>query len=155
MLHRWAHGRIPQQARNYMDTQDMVQETLILALRAKEQIKANNAGAFFCYLRTVFINQIKQELRKNKMFQVALTTQFTQAEKMSYEEDLNSLIAYDHAIDRLSDQEKELVVMRVEFGLTHQDIADLTDKNSADAVRVSIKRALVKLGDFIQCQSNN
>jgi len=155
ILQRWARGRIPMQARSYMDTQDLVQETLTLALRSKRQIKANNAGAFFCYLRTIFINQIKQELRKNHLFQIALTTRFTHSEKMSYEDDVNSLIAYDQAIDQLSETEKQAVVMRVEFGLSHQEIADLMGKNSADAARVYIKRALLKLGEVIQCQNQN
>ena len=104
-LLRWAHGRIPNQAKNYLETIDLVQETMTLALHNKEKIQADNAGAFFCYLRAIFINQIKQELRKNKPFHVALTTQFSQSEVMSYEDDLNSLIAYDQAIDRLSEGE--------------------------------------------------
>lgn len=153
VLLRWAHGRIPQQARNYMETMDLVQETMALALKSKAKIKADNAGAFFCYLRTIFINQIKQELRKNKPFHIALTTQFTHSEKLSYEEDINALIAYDHAIDLLSEAEKQAVVMRVEFGLSHQEIAELTGKNSPDAARVYIKRALAKLGELLACQT--
>lgn len=155
VLLRWAHGRIPEQAKNYMETMDLVQETMALALKSKANIKADNAGAFFCYLRTIFINQIKQELRKNKPFLVALTTQFSQSEVMSYEEDLNALIAYDQAIDRLSEEEKQSVVMRVEFGLSHQEIADLTGRNSPDAARVYIKRALQKLGEVMVCQTQN
>lgn len=153
ILLRWAHGRIPQQAKSYLETMDLVQETMALAIKSKQQIQADNAGAFFCYLRTIFINQIKQELRKNKPFHLALTTKFSQSEVMSYEEDLNALIAYDHAIDMLSEEQKQAVVMRVEFGLSHQEIADLTGKNSPDAARIYIKRALHKLSEVMSCQS--
>ncbi len=152
LLLRWAHGRIPEQAKNYVETIDLVQETMLLALKSKSKIKADNAGAFFCYLRTIFINQIKQELRKNKPFHVALTTQFNQSEVMSYEEDLDSLHAYDQAINLLSEEEKQMVVMRIEFGLSHHEIAVLTGRNSPDAARVFIKRALDKLSDVIVCQ---
>lgn len=148
-LLRWAHGRIPNQAKNYLETLDLVQETMVSALNSKEKIRADSAGAFFCYLRAIFINQLKQELRKNQGFQLALTTRFTQFEKLSYEEDYHGLIAYDQAIDRLSQAEKEAVIMRVEFGLSHQEIADLTGRDSPDAARMFIKRALKKLGQLM------
>ena len=153
VLLRWAHGRIPEQAKSYMETMDLVQESMMLALKSNQKIKADNAGAFFCYLRSIFINQIKQELRKNKPFHLALTTRLSQSEVLSYEEDLNALHAYDQAISLLSEEEKQMVVMRIEFGLSHAEIAELTGRNSADAARVFIKRALDKLGGVMSCQN--
>ena len=47
VLLRWAHGRIPQQAKSYLETMDLVQETMALAIKSKQNIKADNAGAFF------------------------------------------------------------------------------------------------------------
>ncbi|WP_395377206.1 RNA polymerase sigma factor [Marinicella sp. W31] len=153
LLLKWAHGRIPEKAKGYLDTQDVVQDTMALAFKNKEKIQAESAGAFFCYLRTIFINQIKQELRKNRPFQLALTTQFSNHEKLAYEEDLHALMAYDEAIDKLNEAEKQAVVMRIEFGLSHQEIADLMQKNSADAARMSIARAMAKLGRLMACQN--
>lgn len=154
LLSKWAHGRMPRHARDYLDTNDVVQDTMTLAFKNHNQLKADNPGAFFCYLRQIFLNQIKQELRKNKPFQVALTTQFTNSEKLAYEEDMNSMMAYDVAIDKLSEDEKQAVVMRLEFGLSHQEIADLMNKNSPDAARVFINRAVAKLAKLMSLKKN-
>ena len=143
-LMRWAHGRIPTQAKGFMDTQDMVQDTMILAFKRINYIKAKRPGAFFTYLRTVFINQIKQELRKNKPFQLSIT-QFNNDEKLAYEEDINTIIDYDSALDKVSKDEKEAIVLRLEFGFNYEEIAGITEKPSANAARMFITRALIKL----------
>ncbi len=144
VLMRWAHGRIPKQAQGFMDTEDIVQDTMALAFKNIAGIKAERAGSFFTYLRTIFINQIKQELRKNKPFQLSIT-QFSDHQKLAYEEDINTLVDYDAALDLLSEEEKEAIVLRMEFGFSYQEIADLMDKTSANAQRMFITRALVKL----------
>ncbi len=145
-LLRWAHGRIPAQAKGFMDTEDVVQDTLLLAFKNINNIKAKRPGAFFTYLRTVFINQIKQELRKNKPFQHSIT-QFSHDQKLAYENDLNTLIAYDDALNQLSVDENEAVILRMEFGFSHQEIADMMSRPSANATRMFISRALVKLAE--------
>ncbi len=153
LLMNWAHGRIPAMARSFLDTADVVQDTLVQALRNKKQLKAHSAGEFFCYLRQILINQIKQELRKNKPFQVALTTQFNATEKLAYADDINTVMAYDAAIEQLNEKQRQAVVMRIEFGLSHQEIADLTGRKSADAARVYIARAIKQLGQLMTCQN--
>lgn len=143
-LLRWAHGRIPTQAQGFMDTEDVVQDTMAMAFKNMANIKAKRPGAFFTYLRTTFINQIKQELRKNKPFQNSIT-QFSHDQKLAYEEDLNTLMAYDKAIEQLNEDECEAVILRMEFGFSHQEIADMLERPSANATRMFISRALVKL----------
>jgi len=56
-------------------------------------------------------------------------------------------IAYDAAIEKLNEEEKQAVVMRLEFGLSHQEIADLMNENSPDAARVYIARAVANWVD--------
>ncbi len=143
-LIRWAHGRIPKQAKNFMDTEDMVQDTMLLAFKNIKNIKANRPGAFFTYLRTIFINQIKQELRKNKPFQLSIT-QSSHEHQLAYENDLNTLIGYDEALSRLADEESEAIILRMEFGFSYQEIADLMKRPSANATRMYISRTLVKM----------
>ncbi len=145
-LYRWAHGRIPAQAKGFMNTEDVVQDTLMLAFNQVDQIKAKRPGAFFTYLRTVFINQIKQELRKNKPFQLSIT-QLNEEQKLSYENDMVTLIGYDKALEKLTSDENEAVVLRMEFGFSHQEIADLMHRPSANATRMFITRALVKVAE--------
>jgi RNA polymerase sigma-70 factor (ECF subfamily) len=147
-LLKWAHGRIPAQAKGYMDTQDIVQDTLLLAFKNINSIRAQRPGAFFSYLRTVFINQIKQELRKNKPFQLSIT-QFNNDQKLSYEKDITTLIDYDSALDKVSEDEKEAIILRLEFGFSYDEIAQMTEKPSANSVRMYITRALIKLAGFM------
>ncbi len=144
LLRRWARGRLPQYTRDLMDTEDLVQDTLMLAFDRAGRIEAKRPGAFFAYLRTVFINQIRQELRKNKPHNQSLESS---ADPVDNAQDMNALLAYDQALDRLSVEEKEAVVLRLEFGFTHQEIAVLTDKPSANAARMFITRAIMKLAD--------
>jgi len=68
---------------------------------------------------------------------------------------LSSTIAYDAAIEKLNEEEKQAVVMRLEFGLSHQEIADLMNKNSPDAARVYIARAVAKLGRLMSLSKTN
>jgi RNA polymerase sigma-70 factor (ECF subfamily) len=147
-LLKWAHGRIPAQARGFMDTQDMVQDTMMLAFKSIKKIKAQRPGAFFSYLRTVFINQIKQELRRNKPFQLSIT-QFSNDQKLTYEKDLNTIIDYDKALNKVSFDEKEAIILRLEFGFKYDEIAQITEKPSANAMRMYITRALLKLASHM------
>jgi len=66
---------------------------------------------------------------------------------LAYENDLVTLIDYDHALEKLSAEESEAVVLRMEFGFSHQEIADLMHRPSANATRMFITRALVKVAE--------
>src|SRR5213083_1501520 len=63
-LHRWAHGRLPSRARGLVDTDDLVQITLIRALNRLKEFEPRREGAFLAYLRQILLNQIREELRR-------------------------------------------------------------------------------------------
>jgi DNA-directed RNA polymerase specialized sigma24 family protein len=52
---------------------------------------------------------------------------------------------YEAALAELSEQDRSMVVGRVEFGLPWRDIAELGGKPSEDAARMAVSRALVRL----------
>jgi RNA polymerase sigma-70 factor (ECF subfamily) len=56
-----------------------------------------------------------------------------------------TLERYEAALARLTDEEREAVVTRVEFGLSYAEVAEALGKPSADAARMAVVRALVKL----------
>jgi len=58
-----------------------------------------------------------------------------------------ALAKYDRALDRLDAETREAVIARIEMGCSYQEIADLMDKPSADAARMTVSRALVKLAE--------
>jgi len=54
---------------------------------------------------------------------------------------------YEAALQRLRPDEREVVVARVELGLSYQQIAATHEKPSADAARMAVSRALVRLAE--------
>ncbi len=50
------------------------------------------------------------------------------------------------ALDRLKPDERELIISRIELGMTYQQMADALKKPSPDAARMAVARALVLPG---------
>ena len=63
-LRRWASGRLPRWARDLRDTDDLVQDTLIAALRHLDTFEVRTDGALHAYLRTSISNRIRDEVRR-------------------------------------------------------------------------------------------
>src|SRR5881409_4105368 len=64
LLRRWAHGRVPPRVRALIDTEDVVQETLLRALEKAGRFEPRREGAFLAYLRTILLNEIRAALRR-------------------------------------------------------------------------------------------
>jgi RNA polymerase sigma-70 factor (ECF subfamily) len=54
---------------------------------------------------------------------------------------------YEAALNRLPPDEREAIVTRVEFGLSFAEVAQVLGKPSADAARMAVVRALVRLAE--------
>jgi DNA-directed RNA polymerase specialized sigma24 family protein len=54
---------------------------------------------------------------------------------------------YEAALQRLRPEERELIVARVEMGNGYEQIAAAHGKPSADAARMGVARALVRLAE--------
>src|SRR5512138_2432115 len=63
-LQRWAHGRLPQWARDVADTEDLLQETLVQTLRLLRRIEIRDEDSLQAYLRQAVLNRIRNELRR-------------------------------------------------------------------------------------------
>jgi DNA-directed RNA polymerase specialized sigma24 family protein len=64
-LNLWARGRLPHWARDLSDTQDLVQDTVIRAMKHLSTFRAEHAGALQAYLRQAVRNRIRDELRRS------------------------------------------------------------------------------------------
>jgi RNA polymerase sigma-70 factor, ECF subfamily len=53
--------------------------------------------------------------------------------------------AFESALAILDDRQREAVVMRLEYGFTYQEIAEAVEAPTANAARMMIKRAIVKM----------
>lgn len=56
-----------------------------------------------------------------------------------------TLKAYESALARMEPEQRELVVMRVELGMAHEEIAAVTGSPSSNAARMRVARALADL----------
>jgi len=148
-LARWASGRLPRWARDIADTQDLVQETLFQTFKRIESFEPRGDGALQAYLRQAILNRIREELRraKRKPEKVDLDSQAENDGWSPLEEAIGAeaLARYERALAGLSVGDREVIVARVELGYTNPEIAALLNKPTANAARMALERALVRL----------
>ena len=145
-LRRWAHGRLPGYARGLADTDDLVQVTLIRTLNRLEEFEPQHEGALLAYLRKVLLNAVREEIRRSgrRPETTALDETAPQVQQMVGSPIVDS---YEAALARLGERDREAVILRVEFGYTHGEIADALGSPSANAARMTVTRALVRLAE--------
>lgn len=150
-LRRWAHGRLPRWARDIADTTDLVQETILETLKRLDRFEHRGDGALQAYLRQAVMNRIRNELRKQAIRGATLALdsgmqdQGTSPLEAAAAHEI--LDQYDTALQRLTPEEREAVVSRVEFDLSYAELADVLGKPSPDAARMAVVRALVRLAE--------
>jgi RNA polymerase sigma factor (sigma-70 family) len=149
LLTRWASGRLPRGARDLSDTEDLVQETIISALRHIDHIEIRGEGALQAYLRRAVLNRIRDELRRHGRRGLVETLD----ENVRAKEDSplevaignEALERYEAALARLNAGDREAVIARIELGQTYAEIASALGKPSTEAARMAVNRALARL----------
>lgn len=149
VLNRWAHGRLGPGERGLVDTVDLVQMTLIKAVRNLQGFHSHEKGAFFAYLRRILLNTIRDEVRKavRRPRGPAIEDHVPDDTPSPLEIVLGRerLRLYEDALARLPEPQQELLILRLEFGQTHAEVAAALGLPSADAARMKIARAILKL----------
>ena len=149
LLTRWAHGRLPYYCRDLEETSDLVQETLMVGLNKAVDFQSQRPGAFLAYLRTILLNRVRKEIGQHKDTYRMAVTQSLQHSQLQQSSQLETLVEYDQALEKISEEQREAVVLRVEFGMSYQEIADLTERPSANAARMFVSRSLVELAEHM------
>ena len=153
-LRRWASGRLPRWTRDLMDTDDLVQETLLRAVNRMPSFESRHEGALLAYLRQAVMNRIRDEVRRTGRSPVATPLDDNQQDRAASPLDLaigqEAVERYEAALARLRPEEREAVVMRVELEWSYLEIARATGKPSVDAARMTVSRALVRLAEEMQ-----
>jgi RNA polymerase sigma-70 factor (ECF subfamily) len=148
-LRRWASGRLPEWARDLRDTDDIVQDTLIATLRHLDSFEVRKDGALHAYLRQSVGNRIRDEIRRiNRRPAVEPAHEAIEDQSPSPLEKaigMQALSRYDQALATLSNEERDAVIARVEFGLGYAEIAVAAGKGTPDAARMMVSRALLRL----------
>jgi RNA polymerase sigma-70 factor (ECF subfamily) len=150
-LQRWARGRLPKWARDLADTDDLVQDTLAQTFKRIEHFQPRRVGALQAYLRQGVLNRILNELRR-KGRQPAITV-LDGIEVESGDSPLEEAIGreavecYEGALRRLTAEEREAIIARVEMGYSYEELAEALGKPTPDAARKTARRALIRLAE--------
>jgi RNA polymerase sigma factor (sigma-70 family) len=148
-LRRWARGRLPSYARDMLDTEDLVQESVLAALGRIEGFEARREGALQAYLRQALANRIKDVIRYKR--RRPLQTVLPEDARDQGESPLDQVIGlenterYEAAMLRLRDTDREAIIARVELRYSYQELAVALGKPSPDAARVAVARAVYRL----------
>jgi RNA polymerase sigma-70 factor, ECF subfamily len=150
-LTRWAAGRLPVRARSLLDTSDLVQETLVRVLEGLDRIEIRGPGGFQAYVRQAVLNRIADQVRwaSRRPGPEGIPESLHDASPSPLENAIGSdvLARYERAFAKLSEDDRELLHLRIELDIDHDDIARMTGKPSRDATRMAVKRALSRLAE--------
>jgi RNA polymerase sigma factor (sigma-70 family) len=148
-LRQWARGRLPHWARDISDTHDLVQETVFHVFRRLDGFEYRGEGALRAYLRQALMNRIRNEIRRagrrpaGENLDSGMEDPGTSPVERAIGE--QAIAQYESALNRLRPDERELILARVELGLTYQEMVTLLGRPSPDAARMAVARAIVRL----------
>jgi RNA polymerase sigma-70 factor (ECF subfamily) len=151
---RWAHGRLPNRARDSDDTDDLVQDTLVAAMKRLHEFEPRREGAFLAYLRKILLNQIRDHIRgaDRRPLPESLPEDLPDGAR----DPLQSLISkqiletYEAALARLTELQREAFLLRMELRFSHAEIAEAIGVRSPDAARKHVVRAMVRLAEILR-----
>lgn len=148
-LQRWASGRLPRYARDFTDTDDLIQDALIGTYRNFRDFEQRGEWALQAYMRRAVTNRIRDQLRRSASHPG--TTGLSEAAPASDASPLEVTLGretfarYERALAELDEPEREAVIARLELGCSYQEVMALVDKPSVDATRMMVTRALAKV----------
>jgi RNA polymerase sigma-70 factor (ECF subfamily) len=148
-LQRWARGRLPHGARDLHDTTDLVQETMLAALRRLGDFEPEHDGALQAYLRTAILNRIRTLARRagTRAQRIDLDSGVLDGSPSPLEQAIGreALERYERALHRLRPDDRHAIQLKVELDLPYPDIARELGKPTLTAARMAVSRALARL----------
>lgn len=154
-LRRWARGRLPNAARDWADTSDLVQDVLLRTVRRGGAIVVDGEAGLTPYLRQALRNRVRDEVRRVRRTPQRCDVPVDLCPNTG---PLPDVIAVrnqerrrcEEARDRLSTADQALIRARFEDGLTYEELARKLGKPTADAARVATRRALDRLATAVK-----
>ena len=157
-LRRRASGRLPQWARAWISTSDLVQDVLHHTFARLNWFESKHVGALRAYLRRAVENRVQDELRR-------ATRRLDRARLAPGEEPLRPFddaapqhqqllqdemwARYREGLKRLKARDRRLIVGRAELGYNYAHLAAIEGLPTPDAARKALKRALIRLSKFM------
>ncbi|HEX6944956.1 MAG TPA: sigma-70 family RNA polymerase sigma factor [Casimicrobiaceae bacterium] len=150
-LRRWASGRLPRWNRDLLDTDDLVQETVIRTVKRIDAFEPRHEGALQAYLRQAVMNRIRDEIRRSGRAPASAELDENQpdqgASPLEEAIGVEAVERYEAALSRLRPEEREAIVAKIEMDGTYESVAQALGKRSPDAARMAVGRALLRLAE--------
>lgn len=147
-VRRWARGKLPPQARGAADTEDVVQDAFVGALRNLERFRHHTVGALHAYLHRAVVNRIRDIVRGSRRraaeFDVTIDPpdwQPSPLERAILQERVEHFLA---ALAKLRPADRQVLVWRLELGYSPQEIASRLGKTEG-AAAMTVSRAMARL----------
>ena len=153
-LRRWTRGRLPPWARDAADTDDLVQETLLSAIRNLPQFTMREQHSLRAYMKCAARNRVHDEIKRAVRNPPPVPIPLSAAcDKQGADEDLirrDALFRCRLALLRLTPADRRLIELAFSTNCTATKLAELTGKPSGDAARVALSRAVRRLSRGMQ-----
>ncbi|HLG58634.1 MAG TPA: RNA polymerase sigma factor [Vicinamibacterales bacterium] len=159
-LRLWARGRLPQWARSVYDTADIVQDALLHTFRRMDKFEDRGRGALGAYLRQAVTNRICDEVRKVSRRPIAESEEAALNLAGGGASPFDSALSaeqersYKQGLAALSEDERVLIVGRIELGYNYEQLALIAKRSTPEAARVAVRRALLKLAEVMSLIEN-
>ena len=102
-------------------------------------------------MRRAIYNRIKDEIRKYRIrpTPTELDDQAKHPGPSPFEDAVGNELAerYEAAFERLKEEDQDAIFLRIELDLSYQEIAVALSKPSANAARMAVSRALLRLAE--------
>lgn len=150
-LQRWATGRLPRGVRDLRDTGDLVQETVIQAVKHLNHFEYRRDGALQAYLRQAVYNRVRMEIRRARSRPAR--TELDAEHAASGASPLEAAVGreaverYERALAKLKAEDREAVITKMELDCSYAELARVLGKSSPDAARMAVGRALLRLAE--------
>jgi RNA polymerase sigma factor (sigma-70 family) len=154
-LHKWARGRLPAGARPAMETGDVVQDVLIRAIRTFPDFELRHEHSFPAYLRTILANRLldlgRVDARRPppKPLDDGIDPPAGDPSPFDAAAAAERQARFDAALKTLSVSDQELIFLRTELGCDYEEIAEILGRSNPNALRVALRRAILRLGQQI------
>lgn len=151
LFKRWARRRMPFRLRGAMDTDDLVQETLLHAVKCLKDFEPQGDGALQAYFYTAVCNRARDLIRRARRHGVDVSLNSGEPDPRPGPLELTieheEYDRYHRALSRLAQADREAIVARIELGQSWAQVASVLGKPSPDAARMMVKRAVTRLAE--------
>ena len=153
-LSRLVKARLGKELRSHEESADVIQSTLGEAMRALPAFEYRGEGSFLRWLGTLVENKVRHHLRDlhRQKRNPDAARPLACGELAARDPSPSALAAtreleerYHESLDRLAPEDKELLLLHLEIGCSHDEIAQALGIVSGEAVRKRTARALARL----------